>query len=112
MAAYPEPYVVLHRPLLSGGEDEMGEPVKGWGDPVPAPVYGWAPPSPDVAIRALESGLKRDLDVYCATPFAGPGDLVVVNGTQFKVEGYADDFNHGPFAFQPGYRINLSRVEG
>ena len=114
MAAFPERWAVSHEARTTGGLDEMNMPVEGFSSPVSVPVYGWGPPGADEIIRPLETGVKRDLDLYCATPFAGHGDRVTVPGERlpFKVEGYPEDYNRGPFGFAPGYRLNLVRVEG
>ena len=83
MAAFPERWAVSHEARTTGGLDEMNMPMEGF-------------------------------DLFCATPFAEHGDRVTVPGERlpFKVEGYPEDYNHGPFGFAPGYRINLVRVEG
>lgn len=94
------------------GEDAMGDPVVTWSEPETVRVYGWGPPSPDEAIRPVESGLKRDLDVYAPDPFADNGDMVDVLGVAFAAVGHPEDFSHGPFGFTPGYRVSLARVEG
>lgn len=114
MGWFPERWRVSHEARLEGGLDEMNEPVEGFSEPVEVPVFGWATPGADGVLRPLDTGVKRDLDLYCAMPFAGPGDLVTVPGEplKFTVEGYPEDYNHGPFGFMPGYRINLVRVEG
>ena len=59
---FPTPHTVLHESSLAGGEDEMGDPIEGFGPPVPVAVYGWGPPSADTEIRPNGSGVVRDMD--------------------------------------------------
>jgi len=110
----PTPYAVLHEPSLAGGEDEMGDPIEGYGPSVSVPVYGWAPPSADTEIRPSGTGVVRDIDLYSPTRFCGPGDRVTLPSEpgKFDVIGYPEDYNYGPFRFKPGYRVNLKRAEG
>lgn len=112
MFPLPERFTVTHEARLEGVEDSQGNPVEGWAAPVVVPVYGWGPPSPDAETRPEMTGVRRDLDVYCRTGFAGPRDRVTVDGTRFEVVGYPEDFNHGPFGFTPGFRVSLKRMEG
>lgn len=112
MAEYPTPWVVQHEALTTTGEDSLGEPVEGYADAVDVPVYGWAPPSADGEIRDLGTGVKRDLDLYSPTAFTAPRDRVLIAGVPYEAVGWPEDYNHGPFGWAPGYRINLNRVEG
>ena len=111
--AFPTPYRVQHLARLTGGVDEMGDPIpEGFAAPVEKPVYGWAPPTADQSIRATDTGVKRDYDLYSPDGFTKPRDRVSIEGMLFDVVGWPEDFNHGPFGWKPGYRINLVRVEG
>ncbi len=112
LSSIPEPHSVIHEPIVSGAEDAHGNPVESWGPPETVAVYGWATPGSDQETRPELTGVKRDLDLYSRTPFAGPRDRVTVAGELFAVVGYPENYNFGPFRFTPGCRINLRRVEG
>lgn len=103
---------MTHEPRLSDETDSHGNQVEGWGDPVEVPVYGWATPGSDQASRPEMSGVERDLDLYAKHGFTGARDRVTVQGLLYETVGYPEDYNHGPFGYFPGVRINLRRVEG
>lgn len=114
MALFPEPYVVSHEPVLNGGIDDWGNPSESYGTPAAIPVYGWASATADAAIRALGTGVKHDVDLFCSTAFCGHRDRVTLPGNPgaYLVEGEPENFNTGPFGFMPGYRVSLKKVEG
>lgn len=114
MPVFPERFKVSHEAVLAGAEDDWGNPVEGFADPVEVKVYGWGPPAPDDPLRDLGTGLDHDIDLYCATSFCGHLDRVTLPNEPLAltVQGNPDDFNHGPFGFMPGYRVKLKRVEG
>lgn len=103
---------VMHYKKAEWAQDEWGKKRKTFAPPISTPVYAWAPPTPDVEIRDLGTGVKRDLDLYAPEPFCSPGDKVVITGLEYVVIGWPEDYTNGPFGFTGGYRINLKRVEG
>lgn len=112
--ALQEKFKVLHEARIEGAEDDWGNPIASYADPVEVGVYGWGPPSSDDPIRDVGSGTVHDIDLYCSTPFCGHLDRVTLPNEPLPlmVQGRPDDFNHGPFGFRPGYRVKLKRVEG
>ncbi|SEC54890.1 hypothetical protein [Arthrobacter woluwensis] len=110
---FPSPYTVGHQERIAGGEDPMGDPLpEHWEDRPDQKVMGWATPGSDVEIRPTGSGVDRDLDLYSPTGFTKPQDKVIIDGVEFFAVGWPEDYNHGPWRWAPGYRINLKRVEG
>lgn len=109
---FPERFTVSHEVLVKGAKDAMGVPVVTFSTAVSVPVFGWATPSQDNVLRPEQSGVERDLDLYCAGAFAGPGDRITVAGVLYTTVGYPEDYRYGPFGYAPGVRINLRRVEG
>lgn len=106
-------HTVLHYARSAAAEeDDWGRPAPKFNPPKNMLVYGWAPPGAETEIRELGTGVRRDLDLYAAEPFTAPGDKVSINGVMFEAVGWPEDYTHGPFAFAPGCRINLNRVEG
>lgn len=114
MVTFPEPFKVSHESRIEGAEDDWGNPVDSFAEPVEVNVYGWGPPSADEPIRDTDSGLAHDIDLYCSKPFCGHLDKVTLPNEPLSlvVQGRPDDFNYGPFGFTPGYRVKLKRVEG
>lgn len=107
---FPEPFTVGWK-KRTATHDGMSQ-KESWGTATSISVYGWGPPSPDDVIRAEQTGVKHVLDVYCKSAATKHRDKLTVNGVDYFVEGTPDDFNFGPFGFQPGVRIRLSRVVG
>ena len=99
-----------------GSADEFGDPVESWSDPVGAPVYGWGPAAVGTDMEPFSANrdvVTWDVDLYVPPEFTcGPHDRIVILGVEYEVEGPVQDFSHGPFGFQPGNRLRLSRVEG
>nr|WP_279754956.1 hypothetical protein [Rothia sp. RSM42] len=84
-----------------------------WADPTEVAVYGWAPASADQLMRDLDTGIRRDCDLYAPEPFASPGDRILLPGAgTFEVVGHPEDYSTGPFGFKNAVRINLLQVEG
>lgn len=97
----------------AGAPDAHNNPVDAWSDPIPMLVFGWGPPSADTENTAGRSEVIRDLDVYAPVgTVVAPKDLILVGGITYEVLGWPEDFTNGPFAFEPGVRINLNRSEG
>lgn len=108
---FPTPWTAQHFPYIVGARDENYEPIDSWVEtPTEVPVYGWATPGSDAEHEKHRTTVVRDLDLYSPSNPFGPKDRVGLAGDVFEVVGYAEDYNHGPFSFQPGYRINLKRV--
>lgn len=106
-------HTVRHMPLEEYTEDSWGAQPQAWGDPIEVAVYGWAPVGADQLMRDLDTGIRRDYDLYAPEPFASPGDRVLLPGAgTFEVVGYPEDYSTGPFGFKNAVRINLLRVEG
>ncbi|GAA1579294.1 hypothetical protein [Leucobacter aridicollis] len=87
-------------------------PKESWKPAVDLEVFGWGPPAPDDVVRAEQTGTKHELDVYCRSSPTKHRDKLVVNGVEWFVQGEPDDYRFGPFGFDAGVRVRLSRVEG
>lgn len=106
-------FTVGVRAFLPGAEDEHGNPIEDWAPATPHKVYGWSAPSSTEPKMAGHDRVIVDVELLAPEGFpAKPRDLVVLDGVEFQVLGYAEDFNHGPFGFRPGLVVNLQRVEG
>lgn len=93
--------------------DPFGNPAPAWADPVPVKVYGWEPPKSDEPVLAGHDRVVVDLQVLAPPGVeVGSHDRVIVQGRRYEVVGEIEDAGNGPFAFNPGARFNLRRVEG
>lgn len=106
-------YLVGVKRYETGGEDAHGNPIDGHAEtPVYVEVYGIAPTT------STEPEPGRNLVVTGYTLLApkgtniGPHDLVVIDGENYKVKGEVGDYNRGPFGYEPGVTISLTRAEG
>lgn len=86
--------------------------VDGYADPVVKPVFGWGPPAHDDVTRAEMTGTVSLLDVYAREPFCSHGDVLVIQGLEYTVQGDPADYRFGPFGFAPGVRVRCRRSEG
>lgn len=105
-------FTVSHSAWTEETPDSWGTPTRGWSAAVQVEVFGWASPGADSEIRDTATGVRRDLDLYSPTGFTRPRDRVTVDGVLYECVGWPEDYTHGPFGFEAGYRINLKRVEG
>lgn len=112
MSVFPKRFTVWLRKRVEDAEDAHGNPVKTWADPVDRDVYGWGPAGFAGVDNILREQVDWELDLYADAIDAVNNDKIVVNGTEFFVRGYPQDFNHGPFGFRPGVRVKLARTEG
>lgn len=116
--SFPTPFTVGHHTYSSTTEDDYGRegitftPARD-ADGVEKAVYGWANPTGTEPKLAGHDRVVVEMELYSPPAFnPGPHDLIDLPGGQFEVIGYPEDYTHGPFGFQPGYVINLRRVEG
>lgn len=94
----------------TGVLDDHGNETDGWSAVEKVRVYGWAP-----AYGSIETGNSRvvvGLDVFMPVDHAiGAQDRVLVNATEYHVDGEVADYTKGPFGFKAGYVVRLKRVE-
>lgn len=111
---FPTPYTVQRIPWQSGGVDDHGNPIEGYGPPQDVGVYGWWSPQSD---EHRPAGVTVDVKVAAPPSFEiSHRDRIVIpvgpNQGTFDVVGEVEDYTHGPFGWQPGIAVNLQRVEG
>lgn len=116
--SFPTPYTVDVLHLQPAGQDDYGNDTETFGPAHTQRVYGWAPGGAGSARSTREADDARatvvtDLQLFAPAEFVcGAQDRVVIGGVTYFVEGNVEDFNHGPFGFRPGVRVNLQRVTG
>lgn len=119
---FPLPFTCLHEVYTPGVEDEHGNTVPGWLDPVSVACVWWSPQTQDASTEpasAPTGGDRATLDLVLvvdsavsvdhrdkfaieglATPVDQGGQIVLVPKV-FEVVGLPKDYNHGPFGFSP-----------
>lgn len=110
MAWIKETHSITHHVYMADQFDDNNEPIDAWADPVEKLVIGWAVPGSDLEDNKHRTAVVRDLDVYSLTNFTGPKDELTIDGKRYKVVGDAEDYTHGPFGFDAGWRINCKRA--
>ena len=90
--------------------NEFGNETPSWAStPRRVSVYGWAPAGTNES-NASRQTVTADLDLFAPSGFAlDPRDRVRILGQTYEVQGVVEDYDHGPFGFTPGCRVNLRR---
>ncbi|AJK27278.1 head-to-tail stopper [Mycobacterium phage Aroostook] len=108
----PEPFEVTHwtRPKIGttpAGQTKYGEPV-----PRKRNVRGFEPAG-EQEIRTAQLAGRQVTELVMLTAHGDwPADSEVElwDGRRFEVNGPVRDYNLGPFDFEPGYAVDLRRV--
>ena len=96
-------------PYVGTVEDDYGNETPSYGQPRTRYVYGWGPGG-DIEVNGFRQTVTADLVVYAPPGFpVGSRDRVRVLDVDYDVEGLPQDFNHGPFGYEPGVTVNLRR---
>lgn len=107
---FPTPWAVDVLAYVGTVENEYGNVTPAWATvPESKPVYGWAPAGTNEN-NASRHTVTADLELFAPPEFTlDPRDHVRIDGLTYEVQGAVEDFNHGPFGFAPGVRVNLRR---
>ncbi|MDH6283225.1 hypothetical protein [Prescottella agglutinans] len=101
------------RKYVPGAKNTRGNPVPDWLPAEQYKVFGWVPiasTEPDVAGH---DHVVIDVKLSAPSTFpAGPRDKVVLDGLEYEVIGYPENYSHGQSDWDPGILVNLHRVEG
>lgn len=104
---FPLPFTCQHEAYTPGVEDDHGNTVPGWLDPVAVSCVWWSPQTQDASTEPASPPTGGDrvtwdlvlvLDSAVAVDHR---DQFTVEGKKFEVIGLPKDFNHGPFGFSP-----------
>lgn len=108
---FPTPHTVEHATAVKSGENALGQAVIEYTTRSRA-VYGWkTKQASDGSAPNLAGRITTEISLATPDGDWADGDLVTLPGVgQFVVDGEPLDMNHGPFGFEPGYRVNLRRV--
>lgn len=92
--------------------DAHGNTASEWSDPVDTEAVWWSPSSSEPALAGHDR-VAIDLVVVVASSVAvGPHDRIVVEGREYEVIGYPEDYDHGPWWSPNRKPVNVRRVEG
>lgn len=109
---FPLPYTIAHRAYSGTGEDDHGNEIPAYAAPVTVAAFWWSPSSSEPAVAGHDRVVVDKVAVVDSATEIGPRDLVEIEGIEYEVVGYAEDYDHGPW-WVPGCRpVNLQRVEG
>jgi hypothetical protein len=97
-------------PYIGTVEDAYGNIVDAWDVTARTErVYGWAPAGTNES-NASRHTVTADLELFAPPGFTlDSRDHVRVLGKTYEVEGDVEDYDHGPFGYTPGIRVNLRR---
>lgn len=114
--SFPTPHIVWVRRWAADGEDPLGNPIVGHGDPEPLAVHGIGPgPSREsVAAGRTPSEIAWSITAPAGTEVSSR-DLVLLelDGPEYEVDGELRDWTRGPWANPvAGVVIELKRNEG
>ena len=114
MTFLPLRHTVQHLPYAGKERNSRGNTVDVWGDPVDVAVYGWHTGETIEPQIAGHERVRHDARILAPPSFRpGPKDKVILPVLgEFEVEGETEDFNHGPFGWEPGNAIGLRKVYG
>lgn len=105
-------WVIDVLPYVGTAEDEYGNTVDAWETtPVKRSVFGWAPAGTNEETASRQT-VTADLQLFAPSGFTlDPRDHVRILGQTYQVEGIVEDYDHGPFGYTPGCRVNLRRFQ-
>lgn len=109
---YPTPWTVEHLSYVGTTDDSHGNQIDTWAAPVTRAVYGWSAPQ---YVEPFIPGVQYvgvSLSIYAPSNFTvDDRDRFVVDGKTYEITGETEDYDHGPFGFDPGMVINCTRAE-
>lgn len=113
---WPTPFTVGHHAYSAGGADPHRNPPS-YTPPLDengttVAVYGWSVPSSAEPKLAGHDRVTVDIELLAPDFTPGPHDRIDLPDGQYEVVGATQDYNTGPFDWQPGGVINLRKVDG
>lgn len=103
----PLPFTCQRHAYTDGVEDDHGNTVPGWVDPVAVACFWWSaastePRSEPTGGDLVTVDLALVVDIAQAVDHR---DQWTVDGRKFNVVGLPKDWDHGPFGYQPNRQI-------
>lgn len=111
---FPLPFKAWLRAYAGSTEDDLGNLTDEWATAVEEPAIWWTPSSVATSEQKMAGHDRIVVDLVLVVDSAtvvGPRDHAVIEGREFEVIGYPEDFDHGPW-WRPGLQpVNLRRIE-
>lgn len=105
---------IKHEAFDGSQRDSRGNVIEAWKPAVDVAVFGWhTGKSAEPQIPGHER-VTVDGQVFAPESWKPqPRDRVILPGAgRFEVQGFPEDYNHGPFGYRPGVAVNLRQVSG
>lgn len=109
---FPTPWTVQHEVFEGWGQDDLGNDVLIWADPVNRRVIGWNASYLET-LDGHTSQVESDIDLLIPPTFTVTAQdrFTLPDAGQFEVVG-VEDCNRGFHQWQPGSVVKLKRVTG
>ncbi|KIA63004.1 hypothetical protein [Nocardia vulneris] len=108
----PLPFTIGHRAYSGSGEDAHGNEIGSHAAAVDIQAFYYSPSSTEPAVAGHDRVVVDMVAVVDSDEQIGPHDLLVIDGEEFDVIGFPEDYDHGPW-WKPGRKpVNLQRVDG
>lgn len=107
MNLFPLPFTCQHEAYIPDSEDEHGNTIPDWLDPVDVASFWYSPETQNASSEPLSGPTGGDrviMDmvlVVDSTVTVDHRDKFTVEGKKFEVIGLPKDFNHSPYGFSP-----------
>ncbi len=111
---FPALFDIGHRKYLGDDEDdEHGNPLHDWSDPVPKKAIYVGPPS-STENNTIGNQVTVDLEAGIPPDFGDvdPRDRIVYKDVEYELVGVKADLSGNPFRFHFGDYLHLRRVDG
>lgn len=110
---FPTPHTVGHSVFNGTGQDNLGNDVETWADPVDVAVIGWYSSLVEI-LAGYTSRTVADVDLLVPPGLTvSVRDRFVLPGEDGSYEVVAvEDYNHGFHGWQPGSVVKLKQVKG
>lgn len=96
----PLPFTCQHLAYAAGAEDDHGNAIVGWAEPVDVACF-WYPKTSsrqlgDESVSNEQSSVDLELAID-PTVVVDQRDRFTIGGKDFEVVGLPEDYNHGPY---------------
>lgn len=108
----PALFIVTRVPRVKTGENALGQPIYTEGTPEDRKVVTWYPTNETERNDAALAGRTiSELTLLTLDDDWQSTDKVSLDGADYEVIGYAEDYTHNPFARNfGGYELKLKKV--
>lgn len=105
---------VQHSVYVPGAEDDHGNEIESWGEPVSLGIYAYNPSSSsEVMIDGHAHRVETKPTIYTpSSALVGNRDKITARGITFEVDGDPSDFRNPYDSDMDGLSIDLKAVSG